>query len=291
MPAPSEAISVSVIVPCRNAAPYVQRVLRSLVSQELNEPAEIILVDNSSSDDSRRIAESVRGRLPLRVITADGRANASYARNVGVRLAAGDKLLFVDADDDVAPGYVAAMASALDSHEFVTSRVDSYSLNDKWLHEAHGPPWQAERVTIFFDFMPATGVNVGLRRSLFDKIGGFPEDFPASQDIVFSWRAQQIGAQIQFVREAVYLYRYRDTLRGLFRQCRNWGTSNVLLYRLFRDAGMPRRPLRAVLDEWGRVVRGLARARTKAELAPFVVRLGFCVGRVIGSTKYRRIYL
>jgi glycosyltransferase involved in cell wall biosynthesis len=285
------AIAISVIVPCRNAGSHFRRVLESLVSQEVTEPAEIIVVENRSTDGSRAVAESVRGLLPLRIVDARDRANASYARNVGVAAASGDKLLFVDADDDVAPGYISAMATALDSHEFVTSRVDSYSLNEKWLHEAHGPPWQAERVAIFFDFMAATGVNVGLRRRLFDKIGGFPEEFPASQDIVFSWRAQQIGARIHFVREAVYLYRYRDTLRGLFRQCRNWGTSNVLLYRLFRDSGMPRRPFRAVLDEWGHVLRGLARARTKAQLAPCVVRLGFCVGRVIGSTKYRRIYL
>ena len=38
----------------------------------------------------------------------------------------------------------------------------------------------------FFDFMIGTGVNVGLRRSPFDPIGGFPTNFAASQDVVFS---------------------------------------------------------------------------------------------------------
>src|SRR6185436_11210737 len=104
---------------------------------------------------------------------------------------------------------------------------------------------------------------VGLRRSLFDEIGGFPTNFSGSQDIVFSWRAQLSGRLIHFVPEAVYLYRYRDSLRGLFRQCRNWGTSNVLLYYHFHQAGMPGRTLRTALTEWFDVLRGVARARSK----------------------------
>src|SRR5205823_5630359 len=101
----------------------------------------------------------------------------------------------------------------------------------------------------------------------------------------------QCGFRLHFVPEATYRYRYRDTLLGLFRQCRNWGTSNVLLYCYFREAGMPASPLRIALGEWCDVLSGLARARSKAQLAPVVVRLGFCVGRVLGSIRYRRVYL
>jgi glycosyltransferase involved in cell wall biosynthesis len=288
MPAGS-AVSVSVIVPCRNAARHLREALESLVGQELDEPAEIILVDNGSTDDSRAVAAGIRGRIPLRIIDARARANGSYARNEGVRQARGDKLMFVDADDRVGPGYLAAMAAALESHQFVTSRVDSVSLNDAWIRDAHGPPW--EGITVFFDFLPGTGINIGLRRSAFDRIGGFPEEFSGSQDIVFSWRAHQRGLTIVPVPAAVYLYRYRATLRGLFRQCRNWGTSNVLLYRTFRHAGMPPRTLRAAAAEWRDVLGGMARARSKAQLAPFVTRLGYCAGRLAGSIKYRCLYL
>jgi glycosyltransferase involved in cell wall biosynthesis len=284
-------VSISVIVPCRNAAPFVGRLLLSLVGQQTTQRTEIIFVDNGSTDGSRSIAEGVSGLIPLRIVEAKERANASYARNVGVRCAKGDRLLFVDADDEVAPGYVEAMARALESHSFVTSRVDSCELNEEWVREAHGPHWQADGLTTFFGYLPGAGVNIALRRDLFEAIGGFPEDFAASQDLVFSWRAQGAGARIEFVRDALYYYRYRHTLGGLFRQSRTWGTSNVLLFSLYRDHGMPSRSVATALREWSAVLRGLLRARTKGQLAPFVVRLGYCVGRVSGSVRYRVLYL
>ena len=287
----ASGIEVSVIMPCRNSARHLKDALASVATQQLAERAEIILVDNGSTDGSREIARAAQGSIPIRILEAPDRANASYARNVGVRAAGGDKLVFVDSDDQVAPGYLSAMSAALDRHQFVTSRVDSTSLNADWVRLAHGEPWQTDQVQVFFGFLPATGINVGLRRGLFDRIGGFPEDFSGSQDIVFSWRAQQLGVTLEFVPDAVYRYRYRDTLRGLFRQCRNWGTSNVRLYTLFRSAGMPPRPVRTAVAEWAAVLAGLMRARNRSQLAPFAARLGYCVGRMVGSVRYRCLYL
>jgi glycosyltransferase involved in cell wall biosynthesis len=291
MPTPANPVEISIIVPFRNVGRHFRQMLESLVDQDVSLPAEIVVVDNGSSDGSRAIAERVHGRLPIRIVEAHERANASYARNVGVRAARGDRLLFVDADDAVAPGYVRAIAAALETHDFVTSLVDSVTLNPEWVRAAHGEPWQAVEVSTFFGFMPATGVNVGLRRSLFDTIGGFPEDFAGSQDIVFSWRAQQAGRHIHLVREAVYIYRYRDSLSGLFRQTRNWGTSNVLLYSRFREAGMPGRNIRTTLEEWKGIAKGLLGARNRTQAAPHIVRLGYCVGRAIGTIRYRHVYL
>lgn len=281
---------ISIIVPCRNGGRWLSPLLDSLVSQEVAEAAEIVVVDNGSTDGSADVAASVRGRIPVRVVAATGRANASYARNVGVRATSGDKLMFVDADDEVMPGYVKAMSAALDDHGFVTSRVDSEALNPAWVRAAHGPPWQAKCVTIFFDFLPGTGVNIGVRRSLFDRIGGFPEQFTGSQDVVFAWSAQLAGAHLHFVPDAVYRYRYRSSLGGLFRQTRNWGISNVLLYRHFRPHGMTRRPLRDARRDWVGSIAALLRARTRAEAAPAIVTLGYCVGRLMGSVRFRTFY-
>jgi glycosyltransferase involved in cell wall biosynthesis len=282
---------VSVIIPCRNAARHLGAMLESLAGQELAAAWEVVVVDNGSTDGSRRIAEGFGNRLNLRIVDATERRNASYARNLGVQAASGDRLLFLDADDEIAPGYLQAMNAALESHEYVASRVDSSTLNPEWVRAAHGEPWQVDGVAVFFGFMPATGINVGLRRSIFQRAGGFPEQYPGSQDIAFSWKVQLGGTSIAFVPEAVYRYRHRDTLRGLYRQCVVWGSSNVLLYREFRSSGMPRRSLPASLAEWRAVLGGLLRARGKAEQAPLIVRLGYCVGRLRGSLRYGVRYL
>src|SRR5688572_1047643 len=129
MPLQRDNIAVSVIIPCRNAATYLGDLLKSLQSQDFRGSWEIIVVDNGSTDGSGAIAAGYSKLLNLRVVTAPEKANASYARNVGVRASSGEKLLFIDADDEVESGYVAAMIRALDSDDFVTSRVDSVTLN------------------------------------------------------------------------------------------------------------------------------------------------------------------
>jgi glycosyltransferase involved in cell wall biosynthesis len=287
-----QRVVASVIVPCRNPGSYFLALLESLAQQQFEGPWEVIVVDNGSTDGSAVIAESFSDRLRMKVIAASEKINGSYARNVGVRAAAGEKLLFVDSDDQVAPGYVAAMVSALDSHDFVTSRVDSKTLNPQWACEAQGPPWQDTGVDVAFDFLPATGLNVGVHRSLFESIGGFPEEYSGSQDIAFSWRIQlTAGASVHFVPEALYRYRHRGTLIGMYRQSRNWGVSNVLLYREFRVHGMPGKTLRSALWDWKDVLKQLVKARSKTDLAIQIVRLGYCVGRLKGSLRYRVTYL
>ena len=142
-----------------------------------------------------------------------------------------------------------------------------------------------------YDFLPVTGVNIGIRRSLFESVGGYPEEFSGCQDIAFTWRAQLQGARIHFVPEAVYRYRHRSSLSGLYRQCVNWGKSEVRLYRTFRSAGMPRRRLAAAAREWWEVGTGLVRSRGKAERAAQVTRLGHCVGRLLGAARFGVLYL
>ncbi len=281
---------VSVIVPIYNAEPYLAGLLENLGSQVVSEPWEVVAVDNGSSDRSRQVAESFSDRLSIRIKQAIDRRNPSFARNIGARFASGEKLLFIDADDQISEDYVDHMARALNRHDFVTSRVDSISLNAPWIQAAHGPAWQTDEVGTFFDFLPAAGVNVGVRRELFESLQGFPEEFSGSEDMAFSWLAQLAGAKIHLVHEAVYQYRYRDSLAGLFHQARNWGRDNVLLYTRFRRHGMPGRNFRQGLLDWYRTGRGLATARGRSSLAPAVVRAGFCAGRLGGSIRYRVWY-
>jgi glycosyltransferase involved in cell wall biosynthesis len=282
---PANDAMVSVIVPFRNAEQHVEALLRSLVAQDYRAPWQVVAVDNGSKDRSRVLVEQVSQSLNLTIVDASARANLAHARNVGVRAAEGDKLLFVDADDELGPGYVSAMSRALDCHKLVTSRVDSTTLNAEWVRDAHGPPWQENGIGVFLDFLPAAGANIGIRRALFEQLGGFSDEFNGSEDLAFSWNAQlEAGVELHFVQDAVYRYRYRDTYGGLFRQSVHWGRSHVALYRSFRHAGMPHRTLRASAVEWCDVLWGFM--RSSATRPALVVRLGYCVGRLAGSIRY-----
>src|SRR3954451_24006623 len=126
--------SISVVVPCLNAASTLPRQLEALSKQEYDGDWEVVVADNGSTDGTLAVADEFRGRVPrLVLVDASARPGQAYARNAGVRVATGDALLFVDADDEVEPQYVAAMADALQHHEFVAARFDSDSLNPAWV--------------------------------------------------------------------------------------------------------------------------------------------------------------
>jgi glycosyltransferase involved in cell wall biosynthesis len=284
----SGAAAVSVVVPFHNAEQHLEEALTSLIGQTAAGGWEVVAVNNRSTDRSRTIVESFSSRLPLTMVDAPRVRNASYARNTGVAASRGARLLFMDADDAIAPGYVDALSAALDRHPFVTSRVDSETLNPDWVRDAHGTPWQADGVAVFFDFLPATGVNIGIRRELFDRLGGFSECFATCEDIALSWQAAlDLGVQALFVPDALYRYRYRSSLPALYQQSVSWGRGTVRLFEHFRAHGMPGRTTAAALLEWKNVAAALARARTRRERAAIVVRLGYCAGRLVESVRRR----
>lgn len=280
----------SVVVPVHNAEASLPALLDSLAAQDHREPWEVVLVDNLCRDRSMQVAARYAGQLRLVFESAPKRGNPAYARNTGVARSTGDRILFIDSDDTVASDYVRIMTRALDDYELVTSRVESTALNASWLQDAHGPAWQAEGIGTFYDFLPACGINIGIRRSDFDRLGGYSERFSSAEDIAFAWTAQLQGMTLHFVRDAVYFYRYRATLRQLFKQGSNWGSDSVRLYEAFRTHGMPGRSSGAAASEWSASLSGFLGAPNRQRRAPFAVRLGLCAGRLRGSLQYGTRY-
>lgn len=91
---------VSILIPAYNASPWLAQTLESALAQTYAR-CEIIVVDDGSSDDTLQIARRYV-RENVRVITQSN-AGASVARNHGLRLAGGEFIQFLDADDLLAP--------------------------------------------------------------------------------------------------------------------------------------------------------------------------------------------
>jgi glycosyltransferase involved in cell wall biosynthesis len=102
---------VSVVIPVRNGVRYLGEAIRSVLLQEQVE-VDVIVVDNGSTDASRALAESFG--MPVRVIE-ELRPGAAHARNAGVRLARGEYLAFLDADDVWSPGKLERQLAELEA--------------------------------------------------------------------------------------------------------------------------------------------------------------------------------
>jgi glycosyltransferase involved in cell wall biosynthesis len=95
-------MTVSVIIPYYNAAKTLKNTVESVMSQRMM-PLEIILVDNNSSDESPMIAKELSTQYPIIRLVHEERKGANYARNKGMRVAQGNWLQFLDADDELLP--------------------------------------------------------------------------------------------------------------------------------------------------------------------------------------------
>ena len=103
--------SYSIVIPCRNAASWIGRCVASCIQQDAL-PSEIILVDDGSTDDSAAIVRDMAlpASVLLRIVRKEGIGSAR-ARDAGAREATGHWLLFLDADDELAPNAVGKLLS------------------------------------------------------------------------------------------------------------------------------------------------------------------------------------
>lgn len=107
-------MKVSVIIPCYNAGSYLVQAVVSVIKQQTSSPltTEIIVIDDGSTDGCvERLKES-----DLKVLHQDHQG-ASAARNYGMKKAAGDYLLFLDADDKLVSDAIESLYQGLLLHE------------------------------------------------------------------------------------------------------------------------------------------------------------------------------
>ncbi len=280
-------IDVSVVIACFNAVSTLPAQLQALAEQRDAPAFEIVLVDDGSTDASVVVASGYRQVLPkLRVLAVPHRGNVAAVRNEGVRRARGGDVLFCDADDVVGPDWVASMVMALRAHDLVAGPFELTRLNPPWAVAA-GNLDQTEGLQ-HAGFLPfAGGGNLGVRRQVFETLGGFDASLPALEDTDLCFAAQLGGHDLVFVPQAVVHVRLRHSYRALYRQGYGWGLGTAALHRKYLAAGMPLPSRLRHLAGWLLVLPRLLAARDRARLGRWWFALGWRVGRLRGNARYR----
>jgi GT2 family glycosyltransferase len=289
-------MELSVVIPCFNAASLLAPQLDAFAAERWDGEWELIVADNGSTDGSVELIQSYADRIPnLRVVDASAQRGQAYARNLAVAAARGRSIGFSDADDVIGPGWVKAMGEALREHEFVACRIDLEKLNEPWIRYARGAPQRDGIVPYRYPkYLPhAGGGTLGIRRQLLLDIGGFNNKLNPLEDTDLCWRLQLQGVPLHFVPGAVLHVRCRNTMRDMWKQAVRWGEYNVLIYKVYLPFGMPKLTWREMAQGWAHVAKFAWKhgrnLREKGPCAGFLWHLGWRVGRVRGSLKYRVI--
>ena len=109
---PATSPRVSVIIPCYNYGRFLSQAIESALAQT-HSNLEIVIVDDGSTDDTAAVASAYKDRV---VYHYQPNRGPSAARNTGIGLSSGQFLAFLDADDWLDPGFVAAGLQALSNH-------------------------------------------------------------------------------------------------------------------------------------------------------------------------------
>ncbi len=119
-------MKLSVIIPCYNAERYLGECLDSLLAQDVAE-FEAILIDDGSRDGTAQLAQRYAQQDERIRLIRQVNAGVSAARNAGLRIAQGEWVLFVDADD-VLPRYALNMllSCARDGVDLVVSMHETF---------------------------------------------------------------------------------------------------------------------------------------------------------------------
>ena len=150
-------VELSVIIAVRDAADVLPAMLTSLAAQTWTGPWEVIVADNGSVDGTAALADTFSSLLPrLCVVDAGQVPGQAHARNVGVAVADGTFVAFVDADDEAEPTYVANMVEALRRHRFVAARLDYEALNAGWVRHSRPPPAPVDGLGAPFGWLPSS---------------------------------------------------------------------------------------------------------------------------------------
>jgi len=194
-------MTVSIIIPCYNAAEHITRCLQSVFSQTYA-PLQLVLIDDGSTDGTVDVIRrtSVPVGIELKLIE-QANSGAAQARNVGLEHANGTYVQFLDADDELLPEKIARQVKLAQEHElpdlivgsykvispegtFVRDEVQALGPRDKWMDVAQH--------------------NMGITSALLWKkdavvrAGGWDQSLGSSQEYDLLFRIMKGGATIAY---------------------------------------------------------------------------------------------
>jgi GT2 family glycosyltransferase len=223
---------VSIIVPVCNSPQQLKQSLGALLASSYPN-AEIIVVDDASTDETPRVAHE----MGVQLLTVRKNGGPSSARNLGAMHATGSILFFVDADVVIAPGAVARVVRTFQQQPELAAVFGSYddcpsdagmvsqyrNLLHHYIHQ-HG----RETASTFW------GACGAIRRSVFRAIGGFDEErYPRCiEDIELGYRLRRGGHKILLDKGLQGTHLKRWTLRSVIKtdvRCRALPWARLML--------------------------------------------------------------
>lgn len=227
----------SLIIPVYNRPDEVDELLQSLTQQTFKD-MEVIVVEDGSSVPCEEVVQKYAKQLNLKYFRKPN-SGPGQTRNYGAERSQGEYLIVLDSDCVLPPGYLEAV-----ERELAANPCAAFGGPDR-AHDSFSPVQKAINysMTSFFTtggirggkkkmdkFYPRS-FNMGIQTSLYRQLGGFSE-MRFGEDIDFSIRIFNSGAQCRLFPEAWVWHKRRTDFRKFFKQVHNSGIARICLWQL-----------------------------------------------------------
>ena len=170
---------VNIIIPCFRQAHFLGQAIESVLAQTYPH-YEIVVVDDGSPDDPIQVVKRYSSVRYLR----QANRGLPAARNSGIQASTGQYLVFLDADDRLLPNHLQANLKAFQEHPdagFVCGDYRWFGAEGTWhVHDCRPSP-DHYATLLRYNFIGPPHV-VMFKRQVIEKVGGFREDLPSSED-------------------------------------------------------------------------------------------------------------
>lgn len=205
---------VSVVVTCYNYADYLGRCLDSVLAQTYRD-FEVIIVNDGSTDHSGKVADAIAALHSdrVRVLHQPNAGQPAISRNNGIRLARGELILPLDADDWIAPTMLQECVAALESTNAGVAYTDTIYCHDRGQVRMYFGGEFSVRALREQNQLNCCSMY---RKKVWETVGGYRENVRGYEDWDFWLAAAAAGFTGKRIAQPLFLYRAKET--GVFAQ-------------------------------------------------------------------------
>ncbi len=221
-------MKISVIIPVRNEEGSIRALLDGLLNQTLR-PAEIVISDGGSTDATPQIiSEYVEHGEPVRLLR-DGAALPGRGRNLAAAQAANEWIAFIDAGTSPEPTWLEFLAHRAQLQSDTDVVYGSYEPVTDTLFKRCSvmayvpPPIELEGRSV----RSRSVVSVLMKRSVWQTVGGFPEDLRSAEDLLFMNKIEQANFRIANAPDALVHWQVQATAWLTFKRFMTYARNNM----------------------------------------------------------------
>jgi cellulose synthase/poly-beta-1,6-N-acetylglucosamine synthase-like glycosyltransferase len=186
---------------------------------------EVILVDGGSKDKTIQLAK----KYPVKICQTALNCPAAY--NYAQKIALYPVLGFVDSDAKVEPDWLKKLVLRLDEPDVggVSGSIDTWNTDNPWARSI-GYELKTRYRRIGKDTKRIATMNLLLKKSVIEEVGGWAEDMQSQYDTEFGYRLASKGYKIAYEPSSVCYHFNRPTIRKFYRQQLQYGKNTLRLY-------------------------------------------------------------